>query len=310
MPTGSLIDLSRADIVFISYDEPEADSNFTDLQAKLPRARRVHGVKGFDAAHRHAAKGASDWVFTIDGDNRVTDPGFFDGCLDVAPRDLGQVFSFSARNGLNGLSYGNGGVKLWPRVLLQELRSHEKAARQEGQLDFWTVPFFLIHRELSEVRMAATPAQAFRSGYREGVKLCLIRARAPAEAFPDLPLPEAFAEHLGSINLDRLRVWCSIGADQPNGDWAIFGARLGAVRTALDGAPPQIIADYTAFARFWEGIAAQASDPAQRLALSEALATRLDDTLGLALPRPDAETSAQARAAVRPLRGRGPMLPL
>ena len=310
MPTGSLIDLSHADIVFISYDEPEADANFAELQAQLPRARRVHGVKGFDAAHRQAAEGASDWVFTIDGDNRVTDPGFFDGWLDVAPRDLGQVFSFSARNGLNGLSYGNGGVKLWPRVLLQDLRSHEHAARREGQLDFWTVPFFLIHRELSEVRMAATPAQAFRSGYREGVKLCLIRAQAPAEAFPDLPLPEAFAKHLGSINLDRLRVWCSIGADQPNGDWAIFGARLGAVRTALDRAPPQIIADYPAFARFWDGIAAEAADPAQRLALSEALATRLDAALGLALPRLEAEASAQARAMVRPLRGRGPMAPL
>jgi hypothetical protein len=310
MPTGNLIDLARADVVFISYDEPEADANFADLREKLPRARRVHGVKGFDAAHRRAAEGASDWVFTIDGDNRVTDPGFFDGWLDVAPRDLGQVFSFSARNGLNGLSYGNGGVKLWPREVLQDLRSHEEAARQEAQLDFWTVPFFLIHRVLSEVRMAATPAQAFRSGYREGVKLCLIRARAPAEAFPELPLPEAFARHLGIINLDRLRVWCSIGADQPNGDWAILGARLGAVRTALEGAPPQIIADYAAFARFWDGIAAEATDPARRLAWSETLGARLSEAIGLALQRLDPETSAQARALVRPLRGRGPMVPL
>jgi hypothetical protein len=310
MPTGNLIDLSRADVVFISYDEPEADANFADLREKLPRARRVHGVKGFDAAHRRAAEGASDWVFTIDGDNRITDPAFFDGFLDVAPRDLGQVFSFSARNGLNGLSYGNGGVKLWPRVLLQELRSHEGAARREAQLDFWTVPFFLIHRELSEVRMAATPAQAFRSGYREGVKLCVIRAQAPAEAFPDLSLPEAFARHLGSTNLDRLRVWCSIGADQPNGDWAIFGARLGAVRTALEGAPPQIIADYADFARFWEGIASEAADPSHRLAWSEALAARLSEAIGLALPNLDAEASARARAMVRPLRGRGPMVPL
>jgi hypothetical protein len=305
-----MINLSRADVVFISYDEPEADANFADLQQHLPRARRVHGVKGFDAAHRRAAEGASDWVFTIDGDNRVTDPGFFDGWMDVAPRDLGQVFSFSARNGLNGLSYGNGGVKLWPRFLLQDLRSHEQSARLEGQLDFWTVPFFLIHRQVSEVRMAATPAQAFRSGYREGVKLCLIRAQAPADAYPDLPLPEAFAKHLGKTNLERLRIWCSIGCDQPNGDWAIFGARLGAVRTALDRAPPQIIADYNEFARYWDGIAAEVSNQADRLAFSEELATRLDDALGLALPRLDAEASARARAMVRPLRGSGPMTPL
>jgi hypothetical protein len=305
-----MIDLSRADVVFISYDEPEAEANFAHLQAQLPRARRVHGVQGFDAAHRRAAEGASDWVFTVDGDNRITDPGFFDGWLDVAPRDLGQVFSFSASNGLNGLCYGNGGVKLWPRVLLEDLRSHETATRRAGQLDFWTVPFYLINRVVSEVRMAATPAQAFRSGYREGVKLCVIRGQAPAEAYPDLPLPEAFAMHLGDVNLDRLRVWCSVGIDQPNGDWAILGARLGAVRTALDGAPPQIIADYPAFAQFWDKIATQAADPAQRLDLSEALATRLDSAIGLALPRLEAEGSVQARAAVRPLRGSGPMQPL
>ena len=91
--------------------------------------------------------------------------------------------------------------------------------------------------------------------------------------------------HLGDVNLDRLRVWCSVGIDQPNGDWAILGARLGAVRTALDGAPPQIIADYPAFAQFWDKIAAQADDPTQRMDLSEALATRLDAALGLVLPR-------------------------
>jgi hypothetical protein len=249
-------------------------------------------------------------VFTIDRDNRVTDPDFFDRWLDVAPRDLGQLFSFSARNGLNGLSNGNGGVKLCPRFLLQDLRNHEQTARREGQLDFWTVPFFQIHRQVSEVHMAATPAQAFRSGYREGVKLCLIRAQAPADAYPDIPLPEAFAKHLGRTDLERLRIWCSIGADQPNGDWAIFGARRGAVRTALDRASPQIIADYSEFSRFWDGIATEASNQTHRLALSEKRATRLDDALGLALPRLEAEALARARAKVRPLRGSRPMTPL
>ena len=271
-----MIDLSRADVVFISYDEPKADANFADLKALLPRARRVHGVQGFDAAHRRAAEGAPDWVFTVDGDNRLTDAAFFDGWLDVAPRDLGQVFSFSARNRLNGLSYGNGGVKLWPRALLENLRSHENTSRRAGQLDFWTVPFYLISREVSEVCMAETPAQAFRSGYREGVKLCLIRGQAPADAYPKMPLPQAFALHLGEVNLERLRIWCSIGADRPNGDWSIFGARLGAVRTALDAAPPQMIADYPAFERFWQEIAANYSDAAERSVWSETLAARLD----------------------------------
>ena len=307
-----MIDLASADVVFISYDEPEADANFARLQALVARARRVHGVKGFDAAHRRAGEGdGPDWVITVDGDNWVTDAGFFQGRLDHAPRDLGQVFSFSAWNALNGLRYGNGGVKLWPRHVLHGLRSHENARRQAGALDFWTVPFYLINRELSEVRVTATPAQAFRAGYREGVKLTLIGGRMPQDAHPDLSAPEALARHLGPANTERLRAWCAIGVDRPNGDWAILGARLGCVHTVLDARLPGEISDFAAFAGFWaDRIWPQFHDPARRAADSEALARRIDSALGLALPRLTAEASAAARLTLHSRRGYGPLLPL
>ena len=307
-----MIDLASADVVFISYDEPEADANFARLQALVPRARRVHGVKGFDAAHRRAGDvTGSDWVATVDGDNWVTDAGFFHGKLDHAPRDLGQVFSFSARNVLNGLRYGNGGVKLWPRHVLQGLHSHENARRPQGALDFWTVPFYLINRDLSEVRVTATPAQAFRAGYREGVKLTMIGGRRATDVHPDLAPPEALALHLGPANLERLRVWCSVGGDRPNGDWAIFGARLGCVRTALECHSANEIADYDAFASFWlDPIWPQFQNPSRRAEESEALARRIDSALGLALPRLDAKASAAARLTVRGVRAYGPLQPI
>ena len=307
-----MIDLAKADVVFISYDEPEADANFAHLHGLVPRARRVHGVKGFDAAHRRAAEGIGpDWVFTVDGDNWVTDGGFFQGRLDHAPRDLGQVFSFSAWNDLNGLRYGNGGVKLWPRHVLHGLRSHESALRPQAALDFWTVPFYLINRELSQVRITATPAQAFRAGYREGVKLTLIGGQTPQDAHPDLTASDALARHLGPANAERLRVWCSIGIDRQNGDWAIFGARLGCVHSALDARSSIEIADFAAFAGFWQtAIWPQFHDPATRAEASEALAQRIDSALDLKLPRLDAEASAAARRRVRGLRAYGPLLAL
>jgi len=40
------------DIVFLSYDEPNAEKNYADLLKKVPWAKRVHGVKGSDAAHK------------------------------------------------------------------------------------------------------------------------------------------------------------------------------------------------------------------------------------------------------------------
>ena len=306
-----MIDLACADVVFISYDEPEADANFAHLHSIVPRTRRVHGVKGFDAAHRKAAEGASDWVITVDGDNWVTDVAFFHGQLDHAPRDLGQVFSFSAWNALNGLRYGNGGVKLWPRHVLQSLHSHENARRPQAVLDFWTVPFYLINRDLSEVRITATPAQAFRAGYREGVKLTMIGGRLATDAHPDLAPAAALALHLGPANLERLRVWCSIGIDRPNGDWAIFGARLGCVHTILDRRPPQQITDYDVFADVWQtAILPQFGDPNHRATEAGALARRIDGALGLALPRLDAQASAAARRLVRSPRPYGALQPV
>ena len=44
------------DVVFLSYDEPNADLHYADLCNKVPWAKRVHGVKGSDAAHKAAAE--------------------------------------------------------------------------------------------------------------------------------------------------------------------------------------------------------------------------------------------------------------
>ena len=39
------------DIVFISYQEPNADENYNKLLKRFPLAKRVHGVKGIHQAH-------------------------------------------------------------------------------------------------------------------------------------------------------------------------------------------------------------------------------------------------------------------
>ena len=38
------------DIIYPSYDEPNAEQNYTDLLSKVPWAKRIHGIKGSDAA--------------------------------------------------------------------------------------------------------------------------------------------------------------------------------------------------------------------------------------------------------------------
>jgi hypothetical protein len=49
------IKVIEQDIIFLSYDEPNAEKNYADLLTKVPWAKRVHGVKGSDAAHKACA---------------------------------------------------------------------------------------------------------------------------------------------------------------------------------------------------------------------------------------------------------------
>ena len=50
------IDVTELDIFYISYDEPNCEEHWADLLNKVPWAKRVHGVKGFDKAHKTAAE--------------------------------------------------------------------------------------------------------------------------------------------------------------------------------------------------------------------------------------------------------------
>ena len=60
------------DIIYLSYDEPNAEQNYADLCKKVPWAKRVHGVEGSDAAHKACARlSETDRFITVDGDNRI-----------------------------------------------------------------------------------------------------------------------------------------------------------------------------------------------------------------------------------------------
>ena len=52
------VKVSDLDFVYISYKEPNKEENWADLLSKVPWAKRVDGVVGFDSAHKAAAEKA------------------------------------------------------------------------------------------------------------------------------------------------------------------------------------------------------------------------------------------------------------
>jgi hypothetical protein len=124
------LQLKTIPVVFLSFDEPNADENFEYLKANHPNPaliHRVHGVKGFDAAHKEAGRVAnSTRFFTVDADCRV-DKEIWKKSVEFTADIAQATLSWSSRNIVNGLVYGNGGVKLWYAEHVMNMRSHEAA---------------------------------------------------------------------------------------------------------------------------------------------------------------------------------------
>ena len=244
------IDVTELDIFYISYDEPNCEENWSDLLNKVPWAKRVHGVKGFDAAHKQCAEQSeTDRFITVDGDNIVMDE-FFENTLDFPEKDHDgndiseSIFSWNAKNLLNGLVYGNGGLKCWPKQYTLGINTHEAATDGEGMEFCWKLNYIQMNDIFSEVHQTASPFQAFRAGFREGVKLSLDQGTRVK--------PQEFRDKIWYGNFNRLNVWCNIGTDVENGWWASYGARLGCEKTVLSDWDTNLISDYDWFKEFFE----------------------------------------------------------
>jgi len=222
----SLLNLSEIDCIFLSYDEPNAEKNYADLMSKIPWAQRVHGVKGSDHAHKACAElSQTEHFITVDGDN-IVDPEFFNLQIDTAklPKGDKTQLSWAGKNMINGLVYGNGGLKCWTREFVLGMRTHELAENSTNQVDFcWQDDYVQMAECYSQVHNNASPLQAWRAGFREGVKMSLNQGQKQEFVNP--------MKQLGKRNYQRLLMWCSVGADIENGIMAIYGARLGCYMT-------------------------------------------------------------------------------
>jgi hypothetical protein len=236
------------DIIYLSYDEPNAEKNYADLCKKIPWAKRVHGIEGSDAAHKECARiSETDRFITVDGDNIIKQE-FLTKEFDFDEhKELEKcVISWTAKNHINGLMYGNGGLKCWPKEYVLNMRTHENADpnNPHAQVDFcWDIEYIQMNSCYSEIFNNATPQQAWRAGFREGVKMSLDRGLKPSL--------EAFQKNHWK-NMHRLYIWLMAGADVENGMWAIYGAREGLYKTMRTDWDFINVRDFKYLNKYWD----------------------------------------------------------
>ena len=219
------------DIIFISYNESQADENYKNLKEKFPRSKRVHGVKGIHQAHIEAAKLASTEMFwVVDADAIIVNNFNF-----TIPQYIyhdqytkNTVHVWRSRNPVTGLEYGYGGVKLFPTELTLKMDINSTDMTTSVSDKFKVMP------EVSNITAFNTDAfSTWRSAFRECCKLSVTNN------------PES---------LDRLASWCTLNSDVAYGFHAYSGALAGKAYGEKNASNPEALAkinDFTWLQDLW-----------------------------------------------------------
>ena len=193
------------DIVFISHGEANAENNWEILRSQFPMAKRVKDVDGIHQAHIAAAKKCFTKMFwVVDGDAELSRGFQFD--YEVSEWDLETVHVWRSINPINDLEYGYGGVKLLPRSLTlnMDISIPDMTTSISNK--------FKAMREVSCITAFNTDAlSTWRGAFRECVKLA-------SKTIPG---------QVDEETEQRLTTWCTVGADNEFGKYAIHGAQVG-----------------------------------------------------------------------------------
>jgi hypothetical protein len=287
MSYEDIIDVADLDVIYLSYDEPQKEEFWLKIKNMVPWAKRVDNVKGSDAAHKAAGEASGTERFIlIDGDN-MPEETFFNMQLDFTDKDetfRKAQFRWKAINSINGLRYGNGGMSSWTKTYVREMKTHEHQTDGDVSriadfcLDSKDNLYWAMHDCYSTTYPNHTPFQAWRAGFREGVKMSLNRgARPTVDEFKDI---------VATRNLNNLTIWQNVGMDVENGAWAIMGARMGTHMTMLTDWDVHNVQWFDNYIEMWEHV--KDEDP---LVLSETYGIELKTKLGLPICAYDAEQS-------------------
>ena len=134
------------------------------------------------------------------------------------------------------------------RDYVLNMRTHENADpnNAHAQVDFcWDAKYIQMNSCYSDVYNNETQMQAWRAGFREGVKLATDRGLR-------LSKEELKNNHWRCLHM--LYVWSMVGADVENGLWAIYGAREGLYMSMCTDWDYVQVRDFKYLNKYWSEI--------------------------------------------------------
>jgi hypothetical protein len=199
-----------SDVVFISYHEPFADERFADLVPRL-RGNKIFWIKdirGIHQAHIEAAKTATtDMFYVVDADAIIENTFKFDHYIPYYDFNAKHtVYVWKSRNPVNGLEYGNGGIKLLPRQLTIDMDVSKPDITTS--ISKWFKPMPTVSNTNG---FNTDPFNSWKSAFRECCKLS----------------SRVIDRQDDTETQQRLDTWCTVGTDIDVLAGAIAGRKYG-----------------------------------------------------------------------------------
>lgn len=191
-------------IYFLYNDETNADENLARLQARASHALAVKSIGTIFESHKHIANLCeSDRFYVVDADCWIVDSFNFDKQIELKPK---SVAVFRAKNPINGLVYGHGGIKLFSK----DCFSAERLDRPDMTTTL-ADHYIKLNILASEHRFNYSAYATWRTAFREAVKLSAGINK----------------NNNDTETKERLTMWCEAGNETQYGYFAIQGARQG-----------------------------------------------------------------------------------
>lgn len=258
------------DVFFLSMGEEGSEENWQRLLEFAPKAKRVKDVVGVFNAHRACAVlSTTDNFWVVDADAWIVDDFDFtwEPNPDIVHWNIPEpqcINIWKSINPVNTLSYGYGGVKLFPREPF--IKKHTWEIDMSTSLADVTISRDSVS---CETRFNRTPESAWIGAFRECAKLSslsIIKLRIRksiakqeaemeklletvntldysdegkvnylnvqrfliTERYKDETSIFTYWQEIENNNANRL-AWCTQGWEQPNGPYSVMGARAGAL---------------------------------------------------------------------------------
>lgn len=191
-------------VYFLYTDEDNLNENWERLQMFAPWAEAIASVGTIFESHKHIAdRCESDRFYVVDADCWIVDKFTFNKKIDLTPR---SVAVFRAKNPINGLVYGHGGIKLFSK----DCFSVERLDRPDMTTTL-ADSYIKLNILASEHRFNYNPYATWRTAFREAVKLSAGINK----------------NNNDQESLDRLDMWLNAGIEVKNGYFSIQGAKQG-----------------------------------------------------------------------------------